>query len=223
MTGIIFNGVSSVDLDVAVLDVTPAARPEKRVTRHTVPGRDGILTVSDGTYENIAVRATLVILNKDRLGDVIDWLTGSGDLITYVNPDRKYRAEVQSYSEVVWHSPETYLMEVVFDCYPMQFEASPETLSATDETITLYNPATVDALPTITFDGTIVVNGTTFTAATELTVDVEMMLVYKYVTGVLTAAGADLTGDIEYMRLAPGSNTIAVTGTATITPNWRWL
>ena len=218
MLWISFNGTTSDDYDIVVNRFTPPQKPTKRETRLVIPGRSGTLTIDDGTYEDITVTVEMTLRDIDRDQEIKDWLAGSGDLICSLRPDRKYRASVPSNAVMSYWAGNLYIIKVDFLCHPFQYEVTPEVLTTP---ATLYNSSPIDALPLITFTGSIVVNGVTFTAATELTVDADAMVIYKYVLGVLTAAGSDLTGDIESLKLVPGENTI--TGTAEIQPNWRWL
>lgn len=223
MNGIVFNNIHSDDLDIIVSYISPATKPKKRVDRVRVPGRDGTLSVSDGTYDDITIKVSMLMTSADRFDEIKSWLSGSGDLITRLRPDRKFHAAADGEAEITRIVPTLYALDVNFTCHPFAYDVSPETHTYATGAATLVNQSVIDALPTITFSGTIVINGVTFVAATELTVDVENMLVYKYVAGILAPAYLNLTGDIALMRLVPGENTITVTGAATIQPNWRWI
>jgi len=223
MSWFAFNGVSNTDVGVMVERVPTLPSPSKRVTYLTIPGRDGDLTLWDGSYDSFDLAISCGVPDTARLHEIRQWLSGYGWLVVSADPSHRIRARVdtgQIYQPV---GSRFRRFSALFRCHPFRYELSPETHVVTNDTITLYNPSVVDAFPTITFDGTIVVNGDTFVAATELTVDAEAMVVTKISGGTTVSATSDLTGYVGDMKLIPGENTIVVTGNATITPNWRWL
>ena len=216
-----YAGHNSDGFDITVTRIPPAPRPIERVTKLTIPGKSGTLTISDGVYEEVTFEVEMILRDTDRIYEVQEWLTGHGDLIVSLRPDRKYSAWVDavdtSYFSVL------HQIMVMFRCHPFVKEASPSEHIVADDTLVLINPSVFDAYPTITFDGTVVINGDTFVAATELTVDAEAMVVTKESGGETVTATADLTGYVGDLKLTPGENTSVVTGNATIPPNWRWL
>ena len=98
-------------------------------------------------------------------------------------------------------------VSALFRCHPLVRVGTWEIPTLWQTTpLTLYNPSVVDAFPTITFDGTFVINGDTFVAATELTVDAEAMVVTKESGGETVSATADLTGS-GGLKLVPRRTT----------------
>lgn len=223
MSWFLFADKLSDEMGVMVERIPPIPTPSRRETPVSIPGRDGDLTIWDGTYLAFDLSLDCSFSDINRMQEVADWLSGAGDLVVSTAPSRLLRARVTGSTVYAAAGRKYRRFQIGFHCQPYKYEVSPESHDYTTGSAMLVNSSVVDALPTITFNGTIVINGATFITATELTVDAENMLVYKYVGAVLTPAYADLTGDIALMRLVPGENTITVTGTATIQPNWRWL
>ncbi len=217
---IIYNGISSDDVGVIVNSVTPVSvKPKRRETELVIPGRSGVLTIDDGSYERIIQTVTMT-LPIDRLTEVLQWLTGTGDLLISPIPERKRKAKCSDVSEPKYWAAWLYQLTAQFSCDPYLYDASPASFAATDETIVLYNDGQ-ETRPTIEMaaGSTVTINGVVFTAALKLTVDGENYIVYDGTTNRF----ASLTGELDDFVLTQGENTIVVTGTVTIYPNWRWL
>lgn len=56
MSDFIFNGVSAQSLGLQVERYPKIIKPKKRVTRYTIPGRNGELTHWDGSYEDVIIQ-----------------------------------------------------------------------------------------------------------------------------------------------------------------------
>ncbi len=217
---IIYNGISSDDVGVIVNSVTPVSvKPKRRETELVIPGRSGVLTIDDGSYDRIIQTVTMT-LPIDRLTEVLQWLTGTGDLLISPIPERKRKAKCSDVSEPKYWAAGLYQFTAQFSCDPYLYDASPASFTATDETIVLYNDGQ-ETRPVIEMaaGSTVTINGVTFAAALKLTVDGENYIVYDGTTNRF----ASLTGELDDFVLLQGENTIIVTGTVTIYPNWRWL
>lgn len=66
--GIEYNGISSIELGLKINRVNPFAAPTRRVTQYTVPGRNGVVIVDDGCYENVQLDYTAALYHAD-IGD----------------------------------------------------------------------------------------------------------------------------------------------------------
>lgn len=217
---IIYNGISSDDVGVIVNSVTPVSvKPKRRETELVIPGRSGVLTIDDGSYDRIIQTVTMT-LPIDRLTEVLQWLTGTGELLISPIPERKRKAKCSDVSEPKYWAAGLYQLTAQFSCDPYLYDASPASFTATDETIVLYNDGQ-ETRPVIEMaaGSTVTINGVTFAAALKLTVDGENYIVYDGTTNRF----ASLTGELDDFVLTQGENTIVVTETVTIYPNWRWL
>lgn len=217
---IIYNGVDSRDLDVTVNAITPvSAKAKRRETEVAIPGRDGVLTIDLGSYEPVTHSVDMTLM-LERMTDVLQWLTGKGDLITSWFPDRLRRAKCSAVTEPTYWAAKLYRLTATFTCDPYLYDVSPAVVPVTDDTITLYNTG-MATRPTVRMEAgsTITINGSVFSAAADLTIDGENYLVFD---GHMNRF-SDLTGNLDDFIFTERSNIIEVTGTVVIWPTWRWL
>lgn len=53
MDNIVYNGIDSRSIGLKISRITPFAAPPRRVTQYTVPGRNGVVIVDDGAFDNV--------------------------------------------------------------------------------------------------------------------------------------------------------------------------
>jgi len=215
-----YCGKMSSDFDINVLKITPAVKAERRVTRLTIPGRSGSLVIDDGTYEDIAISVTLALRDQTQVHEIKRWIGQAGDLITSIDPTRKYKAT--AYGDVVaqhWLA-KVYQMVVEFTCHPLTRDVNPESYDVTDATLYLTNDGErAYLLIEMASGSTVTMNGETFTASAALTVDGENLVIYDASGN----ASDKLSGDMTKWYLDTGDADVVVTGSVTIYPEWRWL
>ena len=225
----IWQSISSLDMGLWLSQYPDFVRPTERVSQVVIPGRAGILTLSEGlqVYEPITLTCRVQALRTANAEALQGWLSGRGLVIFGNQPARAYMAHIME--EVVFTRISNVLMEaqIQFSCEPFkrQYPAEADiTLSAAG---TVTNPGNVEAYPVITITGsgdiTLTVNDGTFEitdADTSVTLDCSARLA-------ISNDGKNVlertSGDFPY--LLPGANAISWTGSVTsivITPNWRW-
>ena len=221
------NKDSYLDFGIVINQRPPTVRAEKNVQEPEVPGRDGDLTVDDGTYKPITLPFICTLLDTSNLDAVLFWLDGYSDLILSWQNDRYYKAKMINRIDIVRS------LEILGE-FPLLFKAQPFgyalnndliTLLATPSTVT--NTATKDSKPVIKVYGTgmidLIVNGSTIhltNVVGYVTIDSDLMDCYKDTL----LKNNDMTGD--FPELVVGENAVSWTGTVTsveITPNWRFL
>lgn len=118
--GFTFNGKHSDTFNIRVRNMTRSIKPEKRVYRTVIGGRDGTFDFTDNTFANI-----LISFECDHRGgnffekarEMALWLSGAGELVVDGDDGKIYKACV--YSEI----PLTQVcyvsrFTVCFECHP---------------------------------------------------------------------------------------------------------
>ncbi len=204
-------------------------KPQRREAEITIPGRNGVLTIDEGTYEAYTLSVACGTRGTARLREIVSWLDGNGDLILSTEPDKIYKARICnaiSISDVIYLYT-SFLVQ--FKVFPFKYsvDKADEELTLTSPT-TIYNQGTIYSEPIITVNGTgnvtITINGTTYTLtgiSGYVTINSEIQEVYKDSTNKNNSFSA-----LDFPRFQEGGNTISWTGNVSrleIKPNWRWL
>lgn len=217
-----FKGEMSTDYDVVVNHITPAYKPNKRVNKLTIPGKDGTLTITDDSYDDMILEIEVTILDVYTTDDVKEWLSGSGDLVSSWNPDYKYRNASMVGVPVEYWDADLFNIKAEFVCSPFMYESDPliHTLEASG---TIINPGSRFSLPVIEVTGTgeLTVNGTVLTISeTGVTINSEIEECYN---GTVNKNNKVSGG---FPRLDPGENTVTLGAgitKAVIQGNYRWF
>ncbi|WMI80347.1 distal tail protein Dit [Anaerotignum sp. MB30-C6] len=231
----IFKGKNSKDMGVLISAMPDIVKPKRREDEITIPGRNGVLTIDEGCYEAYALSVECGKRGTERLGEIVAWLDGSGDLILSTEPDKVYRARI---SNAISISDVIYLYNsflVQFKVFPFKYSVNKadeeRTLTAKEgEIVTIYNQGTVYSEPIITIyrpwggGVTLTINGVNYTLThvdEYVTINSEIQEVYK---DSMNKNNSFLA--MEFPVFKVGANTISWTGNTTrveIKPNWRWL
>lgn len=225
----IYNGIDSRMMGVIVTAMPPTIRAAQRVESVTVPGRDGSLHETDGSYDNYTKTMECAIKNREKLDDIAAWLTGSGEIIFSSEPDKVYRVTISNTISIAQMMRTFQKFQVSFDTYPFKYS-----VNKFDEALELIKPAvilgkgTVYSQPVITMYGTgaitLTINDTEYPLSDVdgyVTINSEIEECYKDVINMNSIFSAD-----EFPRLQPGENIISWTGDVEkieIIPNWRWF
>lgn len=204
--------------------------PEERVEEIKVPGRDGVLTISEGIYEQITIPVEFNFMSEeDEWGKTFrrakKWLTGSGKLIFSDDAGRFYKALYCKITDAERKSYRIGTFTAEFTCDPYAYYSEGEREIQVEGEI--YNPgARCCPIYRIAGEGLceISVNGKVFQAniGQEIIIDSEKMLSYKNDGA---SRNTDVNGDYSDLWLIPGDNTISVTPGFSISmqPGWREL
>lgn len=208
---------------------------ELDVTSYQIPGRNGDLIISNNRYKNIRVEYPAFIPNsfEANVQDVRNWMRSAK---TYAELEDDYDTAhfrlaipigVQEFQPVNQNDAANF--KLVFSCKPQRFLISGATSSSVTTGMIVNNPTQFDALPLfdcmkITSSASLSVTNTkgtftlTATAARngEIIIDCETQNVYF---------GADNLNSLftgTFPVLAPGANTITISGftSPTMTPRW---
>jgi len=220
------NKDSYLDFGIVIKERPPVVRAERNVLEIEIPGRDGDLTVDDGTYKAITFPFVCTLLDTTNQDEVILWLDGFSDLILSWQSDRSYRAKLINRIDI------TQSLSILGD-FPLIFKGQPHPSMIENPVITLtapgslYNGGTYKSKPVIKVYGTgtidLSVNGNVIhltNVVGYVTIDSDLMDCFKDTA----LQNNQMNG--EFPELKVGENTISWTGTVTsvlITPNWRYL
>lgn len=222
----IWKGINSLNMGVEVLRLPALIRPKQRVEEIVVPGRNGALYITDGTFENVTKPVEIGLLGgaADR---VFNWLKGSGEVIFGNEPDKKYEAFIINKISMEQIIRQIRKGQVQFDCQPFKYELNPASVEMTIPG-TLTNKGTVESCPVLTVYGqgdvAVSINGRTFYLyglSDYIVIDSNMQNAYRTRTELMNR---HMAGEMPYFDV--GDNVITWTGTVSkieILPNWRWL
>jgi phage-related protein len=220
-----FNDIDLAELGVLVIEDFPIPTSQLRYEEQVIPGRDGVITITDGSYEGCEITGRVVIRLNDNytLDDIKRALQGWGRLMIPGVQDRYFIAKVNNLIPIdQFIKNEVYEMPLTFKCQPFGYLLSGyDEVTAASGTIT--NIGNVIARPTFTCTKagsvTITINERTFRASvTEGTIiDCELEEVVDTVNHAFTAS----EGVFPYLDL--GENTVTISGSMKVQWNWRCL
>lgn len=227
----IFRGKNSLDMGVIVTSMPDVYKPKRRVSTQEIPGRDGVLHVDEGTYENYNKVVECAVVERANLDGICAWLDGSGEAIFSTEPDKVYRVRVDNQISIGKMLQYFQKFQVTFDTYPFKYS-----VNAADDFVMLTKPSllrnrgTVAAEPKIKIYGTgsvtLIINGKEY----RLDGLQESVVLESEMMEVLDGAGVTYTppdlGNDLFPRLEVGNNEISWTGNVEkieIEPRWRWL
>lgn len=224
-----FKGKDSRDFGVLIYGAPQRTKPERRVERITIPGRNGELTQDEDTYEPYTISMQCSTRGSDRLDEIVAWLNGAGNLILSTEPDKVYQASIYNkiaISDVIYLY-NSFLIQFRVHPFKYSVNAYGDTLELTTAT-KVRNSGSIYSEPIITVYGsgdiTLTINEKDFplySVNESITIDSEMMEVFKGNTNQNSKYGA-----VEFPRLEVGENEISWTGNVEkveIYPKWRWL
>lgn len=237
MTHITWNGVRSDSMGVRITKLPPLVRAPERVKVEEIPGRQGVLTIAEGqvpVFDKYNLDIEGVVLPNANMDNVLNWLTGAGNLIRSDYPDRAYRAhiiEAVAY-EKIQGQRQHRRFEATFSCQPFRYQATPEVLERQVGGM-IPNPGNVYSEPIITIYGSGDINllvGTSAVLITGLdtgsiTLNCEAKIAYRPTDLTIPMNKyVSLVGD-EWPRFDVGTVMLQWTGAVSkvvIEPQWRW-
>lgn len=89
-----FQGRDSRSYGILISAPPQRVRPKRRVEEITIPGRHGVLTQDEGTYEAYTLSMECSTRGSERLGEIVAWLDGAGELTLSTEPDKVYQASI---------------------------------------------------------------------------------------------------------------------------------
>jgi phage-related protein len=210
----IWKGTSSLEKQIIVNKLPNIERPDANIEKITIEGRDGYLTLDDGTYQG-TIKPCECSLDNGNIDEISSWLVGSSYVIFSNEPDKQYKGTIINkipFSKVI---PTFHTFIIQFDCQPHKYmlDNSVITLTTSDYIV---NPGTSYSKPQLKIYGTgtidITINETSIhlTNINEyVTIDSELVDCYKDTV----LMNNNMYG--EFPLFVPGSNSINWSGSVT--------
>lgn len=227
-----FNETKASEIGLKVKERPSIPAPEENIEFITVPGRDGSLTIRDGTVKDIVINITFTFYTKPELFAEIfrkakKWLLGKGKKRLEFSDDTDFFYQVRNVTIGTSERTARVIGEFTaeFSCCGCQYLIDGVREHKLEEV--RYNPHFI-AHPIYKIKGegkcTLNVNGNVLKAniGQNLTVDTELMIAYRE-DG--TLANTEVSGDYENLYLLEGENKIDITDgfELKVIPNWRCL
>lgn len=226
----ILNNECSLDVGIVVVELPSITIPKQRAEEETVLGMDGVLTITDGTYEP-TIKQCKVYYTGENIDGLCNYLK-DGPVIFSNLPDRYYNAKIVSEIPINYLCKNNdygswYEFTISFRCQPFGYSTDNETLIITSKNSELYNYCSYYSKPVITIYGSGDIN--LFIGDTQITLkDVD-----EYIT--INTVKMRTYKDTQrqnykkignFPNLNPGSNNITWDGNVSkieIIPNFRYL
>lgn len=228
---IIFKGIHSRAMGVRMTKMPKDTRPPIRKKIYTVPGRHGTLKATEAdhqVYDTYTETMECVLLPHANPDEVKEWLSGDGDLVTSIQPDRKQAISIEDtmQAEIIARGYLHRRMRISATFQPLKYEKEASRLKLY-QADWVQNPGNVESEPVITVYGTgdftLYINGEAIllTGINEsITLDAPMGDAYND----RGLQNGKMLG--EFPVFLPGKNTISWDGRLLwldIQPNWRWV
>lgn len=237
---IVWGGEASTDYGIVVGDAPAFDKPVRRETVFNVPGRNGSVLFTDGSFEDV-VRSYSVWLAEDiteesgvysgaldeRIAAFTAWLyskKGYQRLEDSFDPEFFRLAYYTGGEEIANHLMQYGDTTISFVCRPERFYKNAESAVEVSNGSTMTNPTKFDSKPLIHIEGSgnvsISISGVTMSATISdyINIDCDRMDAYRLPT---ENKNGTISGSFPVLK--SGSNSIALTGTitkATIVPRY---
>lgn len=222
-----YNGKSSADFDFYVANKNQFNGARKRVETFAIPGRNGTLSIADGSYENQDVTYTMygsgdIRENLRVLRDFLGSVSGYAELTDTYDPEYYQRARYAEGLQVQTSDRKNASFDLVFDCDPRKFLKNGKRMIEITSGAALKNPFKTTAKPLIRAygTGTIMIGSTTVqVTAADVYTDIDSEIENAYKGPVNCNSNIVLN---NFPVLLPGINNISFTGFSKveIRPNW---
>lgn len=235
-----YNGITDTAVGVHATTRPPIPAARENIQYFTVPGRDGTLTIKDGTVEDIVIQVDFsYTAYPDAWQDIAyaarDWLLGHNSATLRFSDLTGifYKVKSVEVSDNLRQLKKIGTFSAYFTCEGYQYLDSGLEPISQGNLFNLNNQwAKSHPLYRIsaTYDGTcsLTVNGKTLkaTIAQNLTIDTDLMMAYRTDNKIIMNT-ALIMGNLDYKDfwLPRGSNNIGITSgyTLQVVPNWRRL
>lgn len=233
-----WNGTTSDSIGVIVERYPDRPVPQRIVNTIRVPGRNGVLTMSEG-FDNVTQDYD-VYISAEAVGlpsasaSMAAWLLapdGYQRLEDSYNPSEYRMARLVNPQDALNFYNKYGRCTLSFDCLPQRWLTSGETATTYTGSATITNPTLFTAMPLVEIvgSGDIEISLGGFTVgiddlASTITLDCEAQNAYN---GAVNLNNSVTLADGAFPQLAPGANSLSiVTGSVTsitITPRWWQL
>lgn len=233
-----YAGKRSSDFGIVISAVPDIPAAQRDIETVVIPGRDGVLTIDNGRFDEIQVVYSCWAYHCGRaekaasLRRIKAWLGKNGGaydrLADTYDPEYFWKAHFSGNLTIIEEAPNVTTFEAEFSAHPFKFSLEGEELREYQKTDTIFNPEAFPSDPYIRITGSgdmaLAVNGQTW----ELKgVDgyIELDSMTKNTFKGSENWNAKKQGE-GYPVFVPGGNSLEVTGNAAkieIKPRWRTL
>ena len=231
---IVFNGVSSAEFGLFVGGQESFNAPKKKVTKVSVPGRNGDLIIDQGAFENISVAYNIVGMDgfQKNIEKIKEWLLSPNSYARLEDSydPCTYRMGIVSagINFTLYRLNQTGKARITFDCKPQKYLVGGTLQNKIESGDSLYNPTSFKSSPLIHVNGygTLTIGDENIEIADdyqEIYIDSDIMDCYS---GSSNANSSVTFQSNEFPKLAPGDNNITFDNTISevfITPRWWTL
>lgn len=231
MNYFVYGKINTNDYQLFIANKNQFEGGAKRTEVITVPGKNGTLSISDGTFENVKITYQMygkgdIRQNIAGLRDALGATSGYMRLADSMEPDVFMKARYSEPFTVKTSDRKNAALDIEFDCDPRKFLKSGEKVRTVTNNMTLKNPTFTTAKPLIRVygTGTLTINSISvqITSANEYTdIDCEIEEAYK---GSTNCNNNIVLTNGRYPVLTHGVNSISFTGFTKVElkPNW-WI
>lgn len=235
-----FDGIKTTSYGVWVSGINTFAAPERDVETVAIPGRNGLLTLDNGRYQNVRIIYPCfmpVKFDTDFIFYKSAMLARAGfrRLVDTYHPEGFRVARL-----VGGFNPKTGILnrsahfDVQFDCQPQFYLNSGQTERIFYEGTTFENPTPFRAKPLISVEfasaprtGTVTIGDETVTItaapASPIYLDCELQRAYYFVNGTKTPADSYVTLTTgNFPTIPPEASVISFTGASSVGVKPRW-
>lgn len=225
-----WKGEESREYNLVITNMNPVSGFERQVKKQEILGREGFVTIDYEAAYGDTYQVECFVGDEDYNSDEIkNWLSGSDKLSISLQPDRYYKASVNSKIEITKYTDPIRGFIVTFDIQPYGYlyEQTDEPIVITKSGTKIYNPGNYKSAPKVKVYGSGAVNlyfndkVLIFKEIdTYIEFDTELDEVFKDTTPMEDKAVG------ETLFLLQGDNEIKWSGTGSITkveiiPRWR--
>lgn len=229
MNYFIFKGINSKDfIGLVVNTLPPITKAPKRVETQEIDGVDGEIITELG-YSAYDKDITITLLKHNDIDEIMNWLSGEGELVTSLEPDKVYKARIIDqidYERLYNFKSAT----ITFRVQPYKYELDESSITITQSGKSISNNGLEVSKPIMTITGTgtielsinnlLVFKYTFPEGENEVIIDSEKQ--DAYLGSVLK--NRNMVGDFPILQ--SGKNVITWSGdisSIVIQPNSRWL
>ena len=223
---IVYGGEASSDYGMVIAEAPTFERPKRKATVYNVPGRNGAVVFQEDAWEDVtrSYKVWLTTHTDQDLTATVDsfeaWLNsckGWNRLEDNFEPDVYRLAYYEGGDSFTNHLTQYGEATLNFRCRPERFYKDGETPITVTDGSKIYNKTRYTSKPLIHIEGTgsvtLSIGGNTITATVTdyINIDVETMNAYR-----LPAENKNDQIAGTFPTIAPGDNTIGITGSATL-------
>ncbi len=145
----IFNGINSIDREIIINQMPPISKPERRISKIEIPGKNGVLYQDEESYEPIVYQLACTILNPKLIDTIKEWLNGEGKITFSSMPDRYYQANIVNKIDYTSIARQIYEFPLEIEVQPIAHGIIEKILNVSKKTSLIITDSTYNIKPYI--------------------------------------------------------------------------